>query len=226
MYTNMWWYQKNTSKIPLGGYGKVVMRWAELLAVEIGLHALIAAGYRTLISPFALTIWEYGSDQCTGEKVMVSKARNRRNIPCSYVGNMEFSWNRVEFQLRWTLRICLRGECFLLGCLFSSWRQSFDVGFIGTWLSQYGLTLNVEHWVLNNDFSLFIPWFLDDKRRRPLRTSKTSEKTMQDFDFVLTLLLFRHDLRRLPTEFQSWWWPTSKRWLPYVIRKCRLNTDT
>lgn len=168
-------------------------------------------------------VWEWSMHWRKSHGV---KGTESKKYPCSYVGNMEFSWNRVEFQLRWTLRICLRGECFLLGCLFSSWRQSFDVGFIGTWLSQYGLTLNVEHWVLNNDFSLFIPWFLDDKRRRPLRTSKTSEKTMQDFDFVLTLLLFRHDLRRLPTEFQSWWWPTSKRWLPYVIRKCRLNTDT
>ena len=222
----MWWYQKNTSKIPLGGYGKVVMHWAELLAVEIGLHALIAAGYRTLISPFALTIWEYGSDQCTGEKVMVSKARNRRNI----LALMSAIWNSVETELNsnWDepYGSAFEGSASSLVACFQVGAKASMSDLLEPWLSQYGLTLNVEHWVLNNDFSLFIPWFLDDKRRRPLRTSKTSEKTMQDFDFVLTLLLFRHDLRRLPTEFQSWWWPTSKRWLPYVIRKCRLNTDT
>ena len=42
------WTFKHTSKIPLGGDGRVVMSWAELLAVEVGLRALITAGYRSL----------------------------------------------------------------------------------------------------------------------------------------------------------------------------------
>ena len=41
------WTFKKTSKIPLGGDGKIVMSWAELLAVEVGLRALIAAGHRS-----------------------------------------------------------------------------------------------------------------------------------------------------------------------------------
>ena len=41
------WTFKNTPKIPLGGDGHIVMSWAELLAVEVGLRALIAAGYRS-----------------------------------------------------------------------------------------------------------------------------------------------------------------------------------
>ena len=42
------WMFTNTSKLPLGGDGRVVMSWAELLAVELGLRALIAAGYRSM----------------------------------------------------------------------------------------------------------------------------------------------------------------------------------
>ena len=41
------WTFKKTPKIPLGGDGKIVMSWAELLAVEVGLRALIAAGHRS-----------------------------------------------------------------------------------------------------------------------------------------------------------------------------------
>ena len=41
------WTFKKTRKIPLGGDGKIVMSWAELLAVEVGLRSLIAAGYRS-----------------------------------------------------------------------------------------------------------------------------------------------------------------------------------
>lgn len=41
------WTFNKTTKIPLGGDGKIVMSWAELLAVEVGLRALIAAGYRS-----------------------------------------------------------------------------------------------------------------------------------------------------------------------------------
>lgn len=43
------WKFKKTPKIPLGGDGHIVMSWAELLAVEVGLRALIAAGYRSII---------------------------------------------------------------------------------------------------------------------------------------------------------------------------------
>ncbi|KAF8802823.1 hypothetical protein BYT27DRAFT_7036783, partial [Phlegmacium glaucopus] len=42
------WTFKKTPKIPLGGDGHLVMSWAELLAVEVGVRALIAAGCRSL----------------------------------------------------------------------------------------------------------------------------------------------------------------------------------
>ena len=41
------WTFKKTPNIPLDGNGKIIMSWAELLAVEVGLRALIAAGYRS-----------------------------------------------------------------------------------------------------------------------------------------------------------------------------------
>jgi hypothetical protein len=41
------WTFRKTPNIPLGGDGKIVMSWAELLAVELGLRALIAAGHRS-----------------------------------------------------------------------------------------------------------------------------------------------------------------------------------
>lgn len=41
------WKFKRTSKIPLDKNGRIVMSWAELLAVEVGLRALITAGYRS-----------------------------------------------------------------------------------------------------------------------------------------------------------------------------------
>ena len=41
------WTFKKTPKIPLGGDGRIVMSWAELLAVEVGLRALIAAGHQS-----------------------------------------------------------------------------------------------------------------------------------------------------------------------------------
>jgi hypothetical protein len=41
------WTFKKTRKIPLGGDGRMVMHWAELLAVEVGLRALIAAGHQS-----------------------------------------------------------------------------------------------------------------------------------------------------------------------------------
>ena len=44
-----WTFKKDTCKIPLGGDGKIVMSWAELLAVEVGLRALIAAGYLSTV---------------------------------------------------------------------------------------------------------------------------------------------------------------------------------
>lgn len=48
------WTFKKSPKIPLGGDGKIVMSWAELLAVEVGLRALIAAGHRsTTITVFS-----------------------------------------------------------------------------------------------------------------------------------------------------------------------------
>ena len=39
------WSFKKNGNFPLGGDGKIVMSWAELLAVELGLRALITAGY-------------------------------------------------------------------------------------------------------------------------------------------------------------------------------------
>jgi hypothetical protein len=48
------WTFKKTPKIPLGGDGKIVMSWAELLAVEVGLRSLITAGHRsTTITVFS-----------------------------------------------------------------------------------------------------------------------------------------------------------------------------
>ena len=41
------WTFKNTCNIPLDKDAKIVMSWAELLAVEVGLRTLIAAGYRS-----------------------------------------------------------------------------------------------------------------------------------------------------------------------------------
>ena len=41
------WTFKKTLQIPLGGDGRMVMHWAELLAVEVGLRAMIAAGHRS-----------------------------------------------------------------------------------------------------------------------------------------------------------------------------------
>jgi hypothetical protein len=40
------WSFKKNGNFPLGGDGKIVMSWAELLAVELGLRALITAGYQ------------------------------------------------------------------------------------------------------------------------------------------------------------------------------------
>ena len=41
------WTFKRTPNIPLDGNGKIIMSWAELLAVEVGLRSLIAAGHRS-----------------------------------------------------------------------------------------------------------------------------------------------------------------------------------
>ena len=48
------WKFKKNPKIPLGGDGRIVMSWAELIAVEVGIRALIAAGHRsTAITVFS-----------------------------------------------------------------------------------------------------------------------------------------------------------------------------
>ena len=41
------WTFKKSPNIPLDGGGRIVMSWAELLAVEVGLRSLIAAGHRS-----------------------------------------------------------------------------------------------------------------------------------------------------------------------------------
>jgi hypothetical protein len=42
-----WVFKKRHPEVPKGPDGKIVMSWAEIIAVELGIHALIAAGYRS-----------------------------------------------------------------------------------------------------------------------------------------------------------------------------------